>query len=441
MALNHSIIFFQFIKRMTLFSLECDMSVYEKFISNFNTFEISNTIIQSFCFFKLPVIFNTFLINPSSSILINVTLLIVGMLLFSVSILVLKKVKRQALNQPGTTISEKSEIDTKISTLKQNIEKQNIEIEELHKRHDQLIGTLAHDLKNPLNIIFHNLEDISNATTKQSLENASNLMMDMLQNVLDIQKYANVKIPIAQETFNLVDLISDSIQKVDYLTNKKNINIVYKSELNIWVNVDHAIILRVIVSLLINLIKHTPLNETIVIRSEMQDNALKLSICSTLDDTESDKIRSFFSTDKTDTQNHNLNALFQCFRFCALAISSHNENFGFEKDDIFGSHIWFTLPIINAKNEQSGIKTKKHTTQFIFTDADINSITLYVDEMRQHSIFELSKLKSIINKIPDISDGIVEWKEHVSMALTSMNEQRFIVLLDNASKTTINHEE
>lgn len=442
MALNITIqLLFQSLNGLIRFAIEWNAHALGKGLESFNSLNIPASIDFTAYFNKTTFLFNTFLITSSSSILMNLMLLIVGILLLTVSIFVLKKSKFHSLFQDKASMNQKHESATGLSGSDEQLKKHNVELEELHKHYDQMIGMLAHDLKNPLNIIFHNLEGISNPSTKQSVENAGNLMMNMLQNALDIQKYAEDKLPIGQDTINLVDLISDSIQSVAYLTNKKNINIIYKSDLNYWVNVDINVIMRVMVSLLINLIKHTPLNESIIIRSQLQSGSLKLSFCINLDDKATDKVKSFFETDNRINPDSSLNSLFQCFRFCALAISAHKEDIGFNIDEVYGAYIWFTLPLKNSTNEQRDIKTKKPTEQFLFTEGDVETMACYIRELRKHSIFELSKLKSIINKIPDNSDGVVEWKEHVSLALSSMNEQRFIMLLDNVSKSPVNHEE
>lgn len=369
-------------------------------------------------------------------------LLFLGITLLITSIVILINLRNTSTFKKKISgeLKTNSHVNDKLTN--NEIHEQEVKIEELKKYHERIIALLAHDLKNPLNIILHHLEDIPNPETRQSVENAGKLMMNMLQNVLDVQQYNTSKLPLNREIVNLVDLISDCTNSVQYLSNKKNIRIVYKSDLNFWVNIDHAIMTRVMVSLLIDIIKYTPFNETIIIRSESRNNHLRLSIHCNISGDEAQKIENIFNSQNyAQNENTAINSTYLRFQFCTLAIASHNEQIGFNRDKLKGSKMWLTLALEDIKEEEVGILAQREQEVIAFTSQEIETISLHVDRLREHSIFELSKIKSIIKDIPNAGNGIVEWKNQVSLALSSMNEQRFLSLLDSVSQSTIKHEE
>ncbi len=80
----------------------------------------------------------------------------------------------------------------------------------------------------------------------------------MVNNILDVEKYEDISMPINQVNFNLRDLFQQSISKNNFLALLQKIKINNNIEKSIEVNADKEIIERVIDNLLTNAIKFSP---------------------------------------------------------------------------------------------------------------------------------------------------------------------------------------
>lgn len=164
---------------------------------------------------------------------------------------------------------------------------QNIDSEkEVEERKNTFIATLTHDLKTPtiaqiraLDLLLNNTfgtlsneqKDIINQI-KQSCKYMNNLIFT----ILDTYLYDNGQIKISFKTFNIIDLVNDTIRDLSNLMQEKNQNIIIKS--NIRSNeivADNFQLKRVFVNLISNAINYGFKESTIEI---------------TLDETETDTI-------------------------------------------------------------------------------------------------------------------------------------------------------
>ena len=147
------------------------------------------------------------------------------------------------------------------------IQKQNKKLKWLNDEKNKLMGIVAHDLRNPLNLIIGLMPLFEDATKDSKDENlkkyvellevSSERMRNMIDRVLDISAIENMKVNLKVEKTNLSSLTYQSIHNFDIIAAQKQIEIVDKIDQSTerFSNVDPNYLVQVIDNLLSNAIK------------------------------------------------------------------------------------------------------------------------------------------------------------------------------------------
>lgn len=116
------------------------------------------------------------------------------------------------------------------------IQRNNKRLKYLNEEKNKLIGIVAHDLRNPLNMIMGLMplmEDSAQSIKDENLDkyiellNASSVKMsNMIDRVLDISAIENMKVNLKMEKIDLNELATKSISNFDIIAGKKKIKIV-----------------------------------------------------------------------------------------------------------------------------------------------------------------------------------------------------------------------
>jgi signal transduction histidine kinase len=160
-------------------------------------------------------------------------------------------------NYSNEILQQKEEIQVQRESLEIALNK----LKELQKYKDGVAAMIVHDLKNPLNTIL-------NQTKNVLISESASQMLNMVNNILDLQKYEGTSIPLTLKNEKLNNIIENALFDTRYLTESKNLSIKSNISRNFEVLVDSVLIERVFINLLTNAIKYSPLNETIRIEAE-----------------------------------------------------------------------------------------------------------------------------------------------------------------------------
>jgi len=100
-------------------------------------------------------------------------------------------------------------------------------------------------------------------------------MLNLLINILDVNKYEETKIILNTENNYLVSLAKSAIENILFLSEEKNITISNRIKNNFMVKSDIEMIERVFINILTNAIKYTPNNGSIEIDAELFNDKTK----------------------------------------------------------------------------------------------------------------------------------------------------------------------
>lgn len=153
---------------------------------------------------------------------------------------------------------------------------------------DDFIATLAHDLRTPLQASIQTLNffvDGSlgslNERQQKFLETMLSSNKDMLylvNSLLEVYRYESGQLYLSKESFNLSELINQCVQEIEPLLSKKSTGLRVQIENNIVISADRHELKRVIANLLGNAVKFTKENGAIVIKADILDSEVKVTV-------------------------------------------------------------------------------------------------------------------------------------------------------------------
>ncbi|MBT3208407.1 MAG: tetratricopeptide repeat-containing sensor histidine kinase [Bacteroidetes bacterium] len=340
-----------------------------------------------------------------------------------------RKANRILASQKTEIENKNNELITKneeIRSQSEQLEYANEKLKELDEFKEEMTGMIVHDLKNPLNSIIGLSEN-------PIVEQSGKQMLNMVTNILDVQKYENAKIQLKKSNCSL-NLISESaLQQINLLYIEKNITI--KNYLqNYNVLIDKEIVERVFVNILTNAIKYTPNNGNIILESFKESSDLiQIKITDTGEGIPPDKLDKVFGKfEQVLSRNSGLTASTGIgLTFCKLFVEAHGGEIGLESEVGTGTTIWFTLPL--GKQEDVDISIKKSLPEeknIELTQKDKNILVPFQIEFRKYEVFEFSDIEEILEQI-DFSKtiGLTKWKEEIDNALYGLNQEKYLSLI------------
>ncbi len=239
---------------------------------------------------------------------------IIVIILLSALILILiiffrNKTKANKLLKQQNEIIEHQAKELKISI--GHLEEREVELEQSNNSKDKLFSIIAHDLKNPFNIILGyadilntEYEDFNETEVKRminEIDKSSKITYNLLDNLLTWSRSQQGKIEINKELYNLKHLVDRSCEPYKLNANNKNIKITTKIPLDYKLFVDKFTISTIIGNLLSNAIKFTPEGGLIKIYAESDNNNIRLNFKDNGIGMSAETTHKLFSKERSDT--------------------------------------------------------------------------------------------------------------------------------------------
>lgn len=153
---------------------------------------------------------------------------------------------------------------------------------------EELISTVAHDLRSPLSqmrALLHLIQlefpeiDPMHKNYNEMIAQAADRLKTMINRILDINAIEHRDINVKIEAVNLTELVHDAASQVSKLCSDKNL----KLHLNFSHDDEHARVdsgyfLQVLENLLSNAVKFSPPHKNIYIDTEKSNNSLKIIV-------------------------------------------------------------------------------------------------------------------------------------------------------------------
>ncbi len=295
-------------------------------------------------------------------------------------------------------------------------------LKQLESFKESMVHMIAHDLKNPLVSIINRSDN--SGSDLEGIKRSGYSMLQLIENMLDIQKFQNTEVPLKTTHTNLCALANNAIQELEGLATEKNINIYNNIDGNAAVLVDSSFIERVLGNLLSNAIKYTPPQGKITLWIESDDsNMITVHIEDNGDGIPAEKLSAIFEQ-YGQVNAKSLGAAGSTglgLSFCKLAIEQHHGKIWVTSEEGKGSTFSFTLPISNLEiKTETGTTITQESKELSFTNTDIEFLSRYYDKIQSLDVYstgEWYELLDILNAegsetIKDLSEKIKSLLSH-----------------------------
>ena len=316
------------------------------------------------------------------------------------------------------------------------LEKQNQQLKEHSTFRKAMTSMIAHDLKNPLNTVI-NLSSKSDNGKQKYIAQAGNNMLNLVMNLLEVDKYEKSTMPLNLEINQGIELVEKAINRVVLLAENKAIALQNMVAEDIFVWADKDSLQRVFVNLLTNAIKYSPVNSVIFVSAQpVKDNFVRFAVT---DEGEGIKMEYreklfdiYFQGDARKSGRTKSNGL--GLTFCKMAIEAHGGSIGVESKKDKGSEFWFTLKkgYGDVVAEVSvARKVEPNTRNLEFSVEDRNEIHGIIVQLKEIEYFEITSIRKIMNQINgNASKNISLWRKQLLCAVNSGNEEQYKQLVN-----------
>jgi len=326
-----------------------------------------------------------------------------------------------------------------LETLNLELEKQtrelqdaNIQLHELNQFKENMTGMIVHDLKNPLNIIL-------NFSSNDKVLFAARQMLNLVHNLLDIQRHEQSTMIVDKKPISVKKLVGHALVQVGYLFTERNIHLDNSCHYNIMVEVDHNIMVRVLVNLLSNAVKYSPRQGTVGIYSEMEGASVKISVNDQGPGISVEKRRIIFQKFGQVTKQNagEIESTGLGLAFCKMAVEAHDGTIGFESEGENGSTFWIKLAAREEKKEKKkpGYPNDRENHPFSaetinLTQNDKDSLFPIIEVIEKLKVYEVTRIKTEIDKMKKKSSpGIDTWLDRLNQAIWTGDQEEFRRLL------------
>lgn len=304
----------------------------------------------------------------------------------------------------------------------------NSKLRELNSFKESLTQMIVHDLKTPLNVVL-------NFTTDDRVKFAGMQMLNLVQNLLDVQRYEHSKMNIKLQELSLNQMIHSAIYQLSFLIKEKNILLKFEQHKDYSIFADEEIMNRVFVNLLSNALKFTPTSKKVTIKLQEEASNVQVLVSDSgpgIPEDQRDLIFEKFGQFIVKKAG-NLGSTGLGLTFCKMAIEAHEGTIDFDSELGKGTTFICSIPlnkmrIIRSENNIS--IDYSEPIEITLSTAEKEVLRAIAKQLEKYELYEVGKLKSILANVSNAENtSISVWVDELKNAIWSSNEGKFKKLL------------
>ncbi|SEA41954.1 sensor histidine kinase [Alkalimonas amylolytica] len=269
--------------------------------------------------------------------------------------------RTKALEQSSAALSLRTR---QLEKSMQQLSQSNQRLKQLNQIKDEFISTVSHELRTPLTSIRGALSLIDNKIVSpaqasyQELITAalrnSERLSELINDLLDVQKFAAGKMSLRSEHIQLQDLIVDAIAGIAEYAHRFDVAIGFNAEDHVPLVVGDKMRLRqVLDNLLSNAIKFSPPGSEVRVCLKDHGNMLQVTVadlgCGIAESFKARVFEKFAQADASDSKQVQGTGL--GLVICKNIIEAHGGEIGFEANQPQGTCFWFRLLVVPTTNK------------------------------------------------------------------------------------------
>jgi signal transduction histidine kinase len=378
------------------------------------------------------------------------------------NLLISEQVKNEELQEANDEImrqqylleEQSREIELQNTTLQET----NLKLTELGRFKDAMTGMIVHDLKNPLNSVINFAQMEMTPQTQESVLQSGKQMLNLVMNILDVQKFEDTNVQVETTPHQALKLVTSALSQVTLLYRQKSLKITNAVAEDIGVDCDFELMERVIVNLLTNAIKYTPVNGTISFNTELIEyneepdddeeettvtHWVKISLSDTGQGIPKEKVGSIFEkfSQVEAKKSGGTRSTGLGLTFCKMVVEAHGGQIWAESELGEGTTFFFILPYVQLEGDQIEIQADEITSQdngntsIELSDDNKKQLLSVVENLQEIPIYNLGGILDALMPLePTEVEQIIAWKTELETAVYSGNEERYQELLESVKE-------
>jgi signal transduction histidine kinase len=317
----------------------------------------------------------------------------------------------------------------------------NEKLVEVDKFKQGVTSMIIHDLKNPINAII-NMPENDPATQLKRIKQRGWQMLNLVMNILEVYKYEEAEVVLNYENCNLKTVVFEAVQAVSFLAIEKNQSIVINVPEAFRVKIDRDMIERVLVNLIINAIKYSPNNETIIIEvTLMDDNKPESNIKVAVKDNGIgigfekkqlvfEKFGQIIARNSGSVKSTGLG-----LAYCKMVVNAHKGEIDVDSTPGVGSTFWFTLPkSADSVLVSTSIEILNPIQKSSFALSIESKLVLkeQIQKLQETEFYKITEINKILAEIPKTeSQEIQQWVSFLTRTVDAGNETLYNEVLNS----------
>ena len=190
----------------------------------------------------------------------------------------------------ASAFDEISALNNQLVAMQRELAKKNAELERLNALKNHFLGMAAHDLRNPLNVVYNYTEFLAETAQERLTEEeetflqiileSSQFMVELVNDLLDVSKIESGKLELAWQPVDLAQLTERNVRLNRLLASKKDIDLVLEEvpEEMPPIVADPGKLEQVLNNLISNAVKYSPSGSRVAVRLQQQEEGVLVAV-------------------------------------------------------------------------------------------------------------------------------------------------------------------
>lgn len=329
---------------------------------------------------------------------------------------------QQALSLQSELAEVNENLDSLVSERTQEVQAKNEELHKLVRFKDEMTQMMVHDLKTPLSTLLNlpSQQTILSPEARKSFEVASKRMLTLIENMLNLKQSESAELTLQLKPQRLYTLTKQVFLTVTPWATSKKITLLNEVDLQHQVMVDDLLFERVVLNLLDNAIKHTPIGGEVRITSESEGPVIHYLIADTGVGIPAELLSQVFNKNQSFTQGQTPRSSGLGLHFCRQIIAAHQGQIVIESSPTLGTKVSLSLP---AYQEPASAHKEWLAEQ-------LRVVKPVAKQLSELEVFEVSKIQTALQALKSSPDqGVQNWLNGLEGAVREVNEEKFAGLI------------
>lgn len=317
---------------------------------------------------------------------------------------------------------------------------QKNELKQLSDFKEGLTSMVVHDMKNPINSIIGFSRGTPDEKKMKKINQSGYNILNLVTNMLDIQRFEEAKVEVQTEPTEARSMVNQAVSEVHLLLQAKSLRFDNQVPKGLVVDVERALLDRVMVNLLTNAIKYSPLGSTITVKlGETANGFQEMVVIDEGEGIDEKKLPYIFNKfwHKDARKSGLAPSTGLGLSFCKLAVEAHGG--AIRADSVIGqgTSMIFTLPLTAEAASETAMEEPVHSgSEEVLSQTELSTLAGFLPELVRLEVHEVSAINKLIQKLEEAGLN-KKWTGTLQACVYQGDQTKYNELLNKQSKEII----